>query len=163
MNRTDQTFRGLGVLTATGVYFLSFFRQFGVNIILTVTVMPADIFIAFAGCVWAYLILRRQRLQISLTVGGVVILIGLLIVYNSLLVFPSPQPIRGFTLILLIVRDIILFMILMTTLDIRTIPIVSRNFYVVAGSISTAMMTVYSFGMAGGVHDAWTVQWDSRE
>lgn len=161
--------RRFGVALAVAVYTSVFFRTLKLPLpIGDVALVPTDLLLLFATVPAVGLAVRYPH-RIRSTVSPVSLRVlgvgGVFLVYHGYLWTKSPQPLRGFTLVLLLVRDLLIVGFLGAFLDRADLGRVNKGVFAASAVVAVPAVLLYLIVLVTGNPDAlgplsetvWTV------
>jgi hypothetical protein len=146
--------RRFGVFLALALYTSVFFRSFRVHLTGTgVSLVPTDILVLIAVPIGLALLVRhRKNVRAVTSVVSIRLLVlgGLFLVYHAYLNIKSPQPIRGFSLMLLLIRDLIILSLLAGFLHQIDLSHVNRGIFTVSVAMAVPALACYFIVVRAG-------------
>lgn len=96
-------------------------------------------------------VLTRGTVSFQYTTWIAVLLAGLLLFAHVIAQGRSPQPVRGLTLIMQLIRNVGIFVVVLTYLDPDDLPTVNAGVFAIITLVGTLMVPVYVSGVVRGV------------
>lgn len=107
----------------------------------------ADIAIIILGYIWLiYALAVRFHVHVSRNLIVAILLASLFAIWIGIQAFRSPEPVRGFTMFLLMLRDVaILWLVGSTLRSIRDVPLLNKVVFLIGVGVAVLSLALYSF------------------
>lgn len=147
--------RQLGIVAVLGIYVATLFRGLTVHLgVFGIGITPYDVLGFLLATVFLVDVIATGKVRLPREVWKGVVLVGLLVLVHGIAQLRSPQPVRGVTLIMQLLRSVGLFVVVATYLSAADIRRVNVGIFAVTGAVGIVTLFVYGAGVLLGPESA---------